>query len=106
MSWSFYPHLVIIAISLLFFSGELQWLRPADGGYLLLMGGVSALGGICLARAFAFARTATAASFHYVQMLWGVGLGYFIFGETVDLWTAVGAMVIIAGGLWLIRVER
>ncbi|MDZ4263959.1 MAG: DMT family transporter [Pseudomonadota bacterium] len=106
MSWSFYPHLVIIAISLLFFSAELQWLRPADIGYLFFMGGVSAFGGICLARAFAFARTATAASFHYVQMLWGVGLGYFIFGDTVDLWTAIGAVVIIASGIWLIRMER
>ncbi len=105
MSWSFYPHLVIIAISLIFFSNELQWLRPEDSGYLLFMGGVSALGGICIARAFAFANTATAASFHYVQMLWGVGLGYLIFGDLVDLWTAVGAVVIIASGLWLIRVE-
>jgi drug/metabolite transporter (DMT)-like permease len=106
MSWSLYPHLVIIAISLLFFSDELQWLRVGDVGYLLFMGGLSALGGICLARAFAYASTATAASFHYVQMPWAVGLGYFIFGDTVDLWTLLGAVVIIASGLWLIRVER
>jgi drug/metabolite transporter (DMT)-like permease len=106
MSWAFYPHVVIIAVSLLLFRDELQWLRPADGGYLFFMGSVSALGGICLARAFAYARTATAASFHYVQMLWGIGLGYFIFGDTVDLWTAIGAIVIIVSGLWLIRMER
>lgn len=106
MSWAFYPHVVIITVSLLFFIDELQWLRVGDAPYLLFMGSVSALGGICLARAFAYVRTATAASFHYVQMLWGIGLGYFIFGDTVDLWTAVGAAVIIASGLWLIHVER
>lgn len=106
MSWSFYPHLVIIAISLLIFNSELQWLRQVDVGYLLFMGTVSALGGICLARAFAYANTATAASFHYVQMLWGVGLGYFIFGEMIDFWTAIGAVVIIVSGIWLIRMER
>lgn len=106
MSWAFYPHVVIIAILLLFFIDDLQWLRIEDGFYLFFMGSVSALGGISLARAFAHARTATAASFHYVQMLWGVALGYFIFGDTIDLWTAIGAAVIIASGLWLIRIER
>lgn len=106
LSWAFYPHLVIIAILLTFFFKELQWLRTADLGYMVFMGGVSAFGGICIARAFAFARTATAASFHYSQMLWGVGLGYFFFGDTPDLWTVVGAVVIIGSGLWLIRVEQ
>ena len=105
LSWAFYPHLVIISILLLFFLTELQLPRLQDLAYLAFMGGVSAFGAISLARAFAHARTATAASFHYVQMLWGVLLGYFIFGDTVDLWTAVGAVVIIASGLWLMRVE-
>ncbi len=105
LSWAFYPHLVIISILLLLFLDELQWLRFQDLAYLAFMGGVSAFGAICIARAFAHARTATAASFHYVQMLWGAVLGYFIFGDTVDLWTAVGAVVIIGSGLWLMRVE-
>lgn len=106
MSWAFYPHVVIIAILLLLFRDELQWLRFEDCLHLLFMGSVSALGGISIARAFAHARTATAASFHYVQMLWGVGLGYLLFGDTIDLWTAIGAVIIIASGLWLIRIER
>ena len=105
LSWAFYPHLVIISILLLLFLSELQWLRLQDLAYLAFMGGVSAFGAICIARAFAHARTATAASFHYVQMLWGAALGYFIFGDKLDLWTAVGAVVIIGSGLWLMRVE-
>lgn len=105
LSWAFYPHLVIISILLVFFWADLQAPRLQDLLYLAFMGGVSAFGAISLARAFAHARTATAASFHYVQMLWGVLLGYFIFGDMVDLWTAVGAVVIIASGLWLMRME-
>lgn len=106
LSWAFYPHLVIISILLLVFMDELQGPRLQDLGYLAFMGGVSAFGAICIARAFAHARTATAASFHYVQMLWGALLGYFIFGDRIDVWTAVGAVVIIGSGLWLMRVER
>ncbi len=106
LSWAFYPHVVIISILLLLFLDKLQGPRLEDLGYLVFMGGVSAFGAICIARAFAHARTATAASFHYVQMLWGAVLGYFIFGDRIDVWTAVGAMVIIGSGLWLMRVER
>lgn len=106
LSWAFYPHLVIITILVLVFLDELQGPRLQDIGFLAFMGGVSAFGAIAIARAFAHARTATAASFHYVQMLWGVGLGYLFFGDRIDLWTSVGAVVIIASGLWLIRVEQ
>lgn len=106
LSWAFYPHLVIIAILILIFGEQLQAPRLQDLGYLAFMGGVSAFGAISIARAFAHARTATAASFHYVQMVWGVVLGYLFFGDRIDLWTAVGALVIIASGLWLMRVER
>lgn len=105
LSWAFYPHVVIISILLLFFLDDLQWFRGQDLIYLSFMGGVSAFGAICIARAFAHARTATAASFHYVQILWGVILGYFIFGDKLDLWTAVGGAVVISSGLWLMRVE-
>ena len=105
LSWAFYPHVVIISILLLFFLDDLQWFRGQDLFYLGFMGGVSAFGAICIARAFAHARTATAASFHYVQILWGVVLGYFIFGDKLDLWTAVGGAVVISSGLWLMRVE-
>ncbi len=106
LSWAFYPHVVIITILLSLFFEELQWLRYGDLPYLLFMGAVSAFGAICIARAFAHARTATAASFQYVQMLWGALLGYFIFGDTVDAWTAIGSVIIIGSGLWLMRVER
>jgi drug/metabolite transporter (DMT)-like permease len=106
LSWAFYPHLVIITILVLAFLEELQGPRLQDLAYLAFMGGISAFGAIAIARAFAHARTATAASFHYIQMLWGVGLGYLFFGDRIDLWTSVGAVVIIASGLWLIRAER
>lgn len=105
LSWAFYPHLVIISILLIFFMPELQRPREQDLGYLVFMGGVSAFGAICIARAFAHTRTATAASFHYVQMLWGALLGYLIFGDRVDLWTGLGALVIISSGLYLMRAE-
>lgn len=106
LSWAFYPHLMILLILAVLFGGELQWLRPADLGYLIFMGGVSAFGGICLARAFAHGHTAVVASFHYSQMVWGVLLGYLLFDDVLDFWTGLGAVIIVASGLWLMRMEN
>ncbi len=106
LSWGFYPHLVILSILLLFFSAELQRPEPEHLPYMLFLGSVSVFGAIAVARAFAYVPTVTAASFHYVQMLWGVSLGYVLFGDALELWTALGAAIIIAGGLWLIHVEK
>ncbi|HGX93677.1 MAG TPA: DMT family transporter [Candidatus Tenderia sp.] len=106
LSWGFYPHLVIITILLLFFSAELQRPQPGHLVYMVFLGSVSVFGAIAVARAFAYVPTVTAASFHYVQMLWGVSLGYVLFGDALEVWTALGAAIIIAGGLWLIHVEK
>ncbi len=106
LSWAFYPHLVIISILTLFFSDQLQWPQIGHLAHLLVLGSVSAFGAIAIARAFAYTATATAASFQYIQMLWGVLFGYLFFGDALGGWTALGGGLVIASGLWLIRVEH
>ncbi len=106
MSWGFYPHIVIISILGLFFIDDLEIARVDDLGLLAALGAVSVAGAITLARSFAFVSTATAASFQYVQMLWGVLFGFLLFGDILELWTAIGATIVIASGLWLIFIEK
>lgn len=106
LSWAFYPHLVIIFTSLLLFRHELQWPETGHLFHLVFLGGISAFGAIGVARSFTYVPTATAASFHYVQMLWGVGLGYLLFGDLLEFWVLLGAAVVIVSGLWLIWTEK
>jgi drug/metabolite transporter (DMT)-like permease len=42
----------------------------------------------------------------YIVFPWGVFYGYFIFKDTVDLWTVAGAVIIISSGLFLIYREK
>lgn len=42
----------------------------------------------------------------YIVFPWGLFYGYFVFGDTIDLWTALGAVIIITSGLFLIYRER
>jgi drug/metabolite transporter (DMT)-like permease len=39
-------------------------------------------------------------------MIWGILLGYYIFGDMPDIWTLAGAAIVIASGLYLIHREN
>lgn len=42
----------------------------------------------------------------YSVLIWGSLFGYFMFSEVPDIWTALGALVIVASGLYLVYRER
>jgi S-adenosylmethionine uptake transporter len=45
------------------------------------------------------------APMQYSQMLWAIGYGWFLFGESVDGYTQLGAGIIIASGLYIVLRE-
>jgi drug/metabolite transporter (DMT)-like permease len=44
--------------------------------------------------------------FTYLQMLWATLLGYFVFGQLPDRWSAVGIAIIVGSGVLLALLER
>lgn len=75
-------------------------------GWFLVLGSLVTGAFLCLSLSFTLVPAALAAPFHYSQMIWGVTLGWFLFGDRLDLWTGIGAAIIIASGLWLIQQGR
>jgi len=59
-----------------------------------------------ITRGFSTAAAAIVAPFHYIQMLWAILFGYIIFNDRPDIWIGLGAAIIIASGVWLIRHEH
>ena len=57
-------------------------------------------------KAFASTSTTLVAPFHYVQLLWGAAFGYFLFGSALSVWTILGAVLIVSGGIYMIHRER
>lgn len=49
--------------------------------------------------------SATVAPFHYTQMLWGVVLGYVLFGDAPNASVMGGAAVLVMTGMYLLRYE-
>lgn len=75
--------------------------------FLLFMTG--ALGGFghwLLVLAHARAPASILSPFIYTQIIWMLGLGYILFGDWPDIWTLVGASIVIASGLYLLYRER
>lgn len=80
--------------------GALQWILLAVTGIC------GALGHWLLIKAYQKATTAALAPYPYSQIVWMVGLGWLVFADLPDLWTLVGAAIIVASGLYIVHREH
>lgn len=79
-----------------------QWRTPEPAHWPLFML-AAALGGaghLLLIRALQMAPVAVTQPFSYTLLLWAVVIGYLVFGDLPDVWTLVGAGIVIAAGTY------
>src|SRR5262249_53475221 len=84
------------------------WRTPDGLGWAMMAasGLLHGLAHYLVTRAFALAPAAILAPFNYAQLIGATALGYFIFHDLPDRWTIVGALVIVAAGLYVAYRER
>ena len=85
-----------------------RWVTP-DLPALLLMGViglVGTMGQLMMIRAYATAEASAIAPFTYAGLITASFWGLLFFGDLPDLWTIVGALVIVAAGLYVWHRER
>lgn len=78
---------------------KLDWLLFALSGVLL--GGAHFL----MIDTFRHAEAALVAPFKYTTIIWAVVLGYLVWGDFPDSWTLIGASVVVASGLYILKRE-
>jgi drug/metabolite transporter (DMT)-like permease len=83
------------------------WVTPTmfDLALFALAGLFGSIGVMCLTHAFRMAPAAAIAPFEYTALVWATLLGYLVWGELPDRYTLVGALVVIASGLYIIYRE-
>jgi len=88
--------------------GPFFWVAPslADWGWLFLLSCTAATGHILLIKALEAAPAAILQPFNYTMLVFATAIGYLVFGNLPDLWTIVGACVVVASGLYTIYRER
>lgn len=80
-------------------------IATADLWKFALIGLLGAGAQLCLIRAFTLAEASVVAPFTYMGILFATGWGIGLYGEYPDLWTVIGAVVIVVAGLYVWRSE-
>jgi drug/metabolite transporter (DMT)-like permease len=86
-----------------------EWVTPSFGWDWVLFVAIGVMAGIghyFLTIAFSQAPAAVIAPFNYVQLIGAAILGYLVFDSIPDVWTWLGAAVIVCSGLYLGQAER
>ena len=85
------------------------WVMPHtlfDAALLCLLGVFGGVGHYLIIRAFQLGPAAVMAPLGYVELVGTATLGYLVFDNFPDLWTWIGAGVIIASGIYIAFRER
>jgi len=84
------------------------WVIPDinTAGLLLLIGLAGGVGQILLTQSYRYAEASTIAPFDYVNMLWAIIVGWLVFSETPVPEVIIGAVVVIAAGVFVIYREH
>jgi drug/metabolite transporter (DMT)-like permease len=83
------------------------WITPQLSHLPLVFGMAvfGTLGMTLISQAFRLAPAAVVAPFDYTALIWASLFGWLVWGEIPDIWTYVGAAVIIAGGSYIVLRE-
>ncbi|MBN8946288.1 MAG: DMT family transporter [Rhodanobacter sp.] len=83
-----------------------QWPHAGIWPWLVLSGALGTGGHYCWTRALRLAEASMLAPFSYLQLLIVAVLAWWIFGEAVDHYTALGAAIIIGASLYIAQREH
>jgi drug/metabolite transporter (DMT)-like permease len=83
------------------------WRMPVgiEWGLLSLIGVLTTLGMICRVRAFSVGEANAIGPMEYVRLICAGLLGYFLFGEVIDIRTLIGGAIIVGSTLYIARNE-
>jgi drug/metabolite transporter (DMT)-like permease len=101
--WSAMIGVVLLTILLPF---DAVWPEGWQLGLCLMLGVLSSIGQWLVVMAHRLAPASLLAPISYTQLPWVTFGGYFVFCNLPDQWTLVGALVIIASGLYTAHRER
>jgi drug/metabolite transporter (DMT)-like permease len=84
------------------------WIAPSvrDFALMLLLGAVAMVAFGCINRALRLAPASVAVPYQYTMIVWGIALGYLVFGDVPDAWTLSGAAIIVGAGLYILWREQ
>ncbi len=85
------------------------WTMPQtmlDWTALVMIGILGGIGQILMTQSYRYAEASLVAPFEYLQMIWAILLGWFVFGDFPAAVVLIGAAIVIAAGIFVIFREQ
>lgn len=101
----FFSHLLMIPLALI--PAILVWSWPSFEVWMFLLatGPVAVIGHILMTKAYSITDASIIAAVDFSRLPCAVLVGWVAFGELTDVWTWVGAAIIFASSLYIVRRE-
>jgi drug/metabolite transporter (DMT)-like permease len=104
-SMMFWYLLLMASVGLLMSAQGWVAVRAEDGWVLLAMALTGFFGQLAITRAFSSGKASVVAPFEYSALAWGVAIDWLLWHTLPDGYTLLGAGIIIASGIYLVRRE-
>ncbi len=99
---------ILVALVATTAAGPFFWTWPAELAHWGAFVGTGVFGGLghfLVIKAYQYGRASVVGPFDYGQLIGAAVVGFLWFGEVVDLWTWLGAALIVASGIYIARRE-
>lgn len=106
LGFAFWPFIMVLIATFLWMGGQPPIFDLRFMSLCFVIGFCYGLAVICVAYGFTLAPTSVVAPYQYVQMLFGLLLGYALFGHVPDAFKIAGGAVIAGSGIFLFWRER
>lgn len=101
----FITNLASLPLSLMPALWAWSWPPVAAWPQLVLLGVFAVLGHLTLVRGLAIADASLTMTFDFSRLPFAVLVGYLVFGELIDVWTWIGAIIIFASAVFVTHRE-
>jgi drug/metabolite transporter (DMT)-like permease len=82
-----------------------EWPTTEEWILVIMIAGLATVGHLAMTQGFKVGEISAIAPARYIQLLWSALIGFALFGEVPQVWTWVGAVVIVAAAIYIARRE-
>lgn len=101
-----YPNVAMILVTFPFLISRWQPLSLHDGGFFAIVGLITAAGQYAIVQSLRFAQGSTLAPTDYSSFFWVVTLDFLWWAKTPDIYTLIGAAIIVGSNLYILYRSR
>lgn len=102
----FYMTGSIIPMSIPLALPHIEWLSFEQLLYLVVLSAISTIAQYCMSRSYAKADISFLQPFDFSRLVFTAVIAFFAFSEIIDIYTIIGAIIIVSASVYITRRER